>query len=46
MHPGYNSHTFFNDIALLVVDRKIKLGKYVNPICLPREGLLDEVMFF
>ena len=27
----------------LVLDRKIKLGKYVNPICLPREDLFQNV---
>ena len=35
VHPEFQTSGLFNDIALLVVSKKIAIGKYVNPVCLP-----------
>lgn len=40
-HKNYNAATFNNDIALLRLDREVKMGKDVNdpaPVCLPPAG--------
>ena len=34
MHPGYDSESLKNDIALLKIDR-VQFTKYIQPICLP-----------
>ena len=35
IHPSFDNGTWFNDIAILVLRRKIDFGLYVNPVCLP-----------
>ncbi|XP_034721095.1 coagulation factor VII [Etheostoma cragini] len=35
VHPGYNKSSYDNDVALLRLQRPVKLGVYVVPICLP-----------
>lgn len=37
VHPAYNKINYENDIALLVLKEKIKVGKYIQPVCLPTE---------
>ncbi len=39
VHPEYVPATLANDIALLVLDRKVRIGKYVNPVCLPKPSI-------
>ncbi len=43
-HPDYGGpETLNNDVALLVLGRKVRLGKYVNPVCLPKESVGQRV---
>nr|XP_053653823.1 trypsin-1-like [Cherax quadricarinatus] len=35
LHPDFDSNTFSNDIALLVLERPVVYSSYVRPICLP-----------
>lgn len=34
-HPDYNSVTFYNDIALLRLDRRVDFNPFIRPACLP-----------
>ena len=34
-HPRFSRVGFYNDIAILVLDKEVERGKYVVPICLP-----------
>lgn len=36
-HPGYNSHTYENDLALLKLDGRVKPNRNVQPLALPRK---------
>ncbi|XP_074621871.1 complement C2-like isoform X1 [Acropora palmata] len=36
IHENYNRQNYANDIALVKLDRKVKFGKYVSPVCLPK----------
>lgn len=38
IHSNYKRQNHENDIALLKLERKVKLGKYVSPVCLPEEN--------
>ena len=29
-HPNYSGHTFDNDIAILILDKSVTIGKYVG----------------
>jgi secreted trypsin-like serine protease len=35
MHPGWNSETMENDLAILELNEPVTFGKYVQPVCLP-----------
>lgn len=37
IHPGYNDKTTDNDIAVIVLRDKARIGDAVKPICLPQE---------
>ncbi len=41
VHPKYNDALF--DIALMRTDRKVKLGRHVQPICLPLGPLFPDI---
>ncbi|CAH0765719.1 unnamed protein product [Bemisia tabaci] len=41
-HPRFSRVGFYNDIAVLVLDRPVKRSRYVIPVCLPTENLKDE----
>ncbi|KAH8232782.1 hypothetical protein KR026_000238 [Drosophila bipectinata] len=34
-HEGYNNLTFYNDIALVMLERPFQLAPHIQPICLP-----------
>lgn len=34
-HPRFSRVGFYNDIAVLVLDRPVRKSKYVIPVCLP-----------
>lgn len=36
IHGNYKRQNHENDIALLKLERRVKLGKYVSPVCLPK----------
>lgn len=35
-HPDYKSTSYYNDIALLKLDRKINFNEFIQPACLPK----------
>jgi len=37
IHGKYKRQNHQNDIALVKLERKVKLGKYVSPVCLPEK---------
>lgn len=37
-HPRFSRVGFYNDIAVLVLDRQVRKSKYVIPVCLPKIG--------
>ena len=37
IHGNYKRQNHQNDIALVKLERKVKLGKYVSPVCLPEK---------
>lgn len=37
IHDNYKRQSHENDIALIKLNRKVKFGKYVSPVCLPAE---------
>lgn len=39
-HPRFSRVGFYNDIAVLVLDRPVRKSKYVIPVCLPKPGLI------
>lgn len=39
-HPRFSRVGFYNDIALLVLERPVRKSKYVIPVCLPKPSLL------
>lgn len=39
-HPEYNSATFFNDIALLRLDRRVEFNPFIRPACLPSSAIV------
>lgn len=39
-HPRFSRVGFYNDIAVLVLDRPVRKSKYVVPVCLPQPNLL------
>ena len=39
IHDNYKRQSHENDIALIKLNRKVKLGKYVSPVCLPDEAM-------
>ena len=41
-HPRFSRVGFYNDIAVLVLDRKVKKNKYTIPLCLPSATLKTE----
>ncbi|RWS26201.1 venom protease-like protein [Leptotrombidium deliense] len=34
-HPHFQRHGFFNDIGIIKLNKKVKYGDYIRPICLP-----------
>lgn len=34
-HPRFNRQGFYNDIAVLVLDRPVRRSRYIIPVCLP-----------
>uniref|UniRef100_A0A182JVJ3 Peptidase S1 domain-containing protein n=1 Tax=Anopheles christyi TaxID=43041 RepID=A0A182JVJ3_9DIPT len=38
-HPRFSRVGFYNDIALLVLDKPVRKSKYVIPVCLPGSNL-------
>ncbi|KAF5890182.1 serine protease 27-like, partial [Clarias magur] len=34
IHPQYNSATFNNDIALLLLNSSVTFNSYITPVCL------------
>ncbi|XP_063241508.1 venom protease-like isoform X2 [Bacillus rossius redtenbacheri] len=41
-HPNFSRVGFYNDIAVLVLDRPARHSRYVIPVCLPPAPLLHE----
>lgn len=39
-HPQFSRVGFYNDIAVLVLEKPVRKSKYVIPVCLPRPGVL------
>lgn len=39
-HPRFSRVGFYNDIAVLVLDRPVRKSKYVIPVCLPQPNML------
>lgn len=39
-HPRFSRVGFYNDIAVLVLDRPVRKSKYVIPVCLPQPNQL------
>ena len=37
-HPGFNRKTYDSDIALIKLSKSVKIGTYVNTVCLPEQG--------
>ncbi|EAT45740.2 AAEL002997-PA [Aedes aegypti] len=38
-HPKFSRVGFYNDIAILVLDRPVRKSKYVIPVCTPKSNL-------
>ena len=45
IHPDFNQthDLILNDIALITVESRIVINKYVNPICLPEPQLFNKL---
>lgn len=41
-HPQFSRIGFYNDIAILVLDKPARKSKYVIPLCLPPPELKNE----
>ncbi|XP_031752394.1 transmembrane protease serine 2 [Xenopus tropicalis] len=41
-HPGYNSSTNDNDIALMELSNELTFGYSIQPVCLPNSGMFWE----
>lgn len=41
-HPRFSRVGFYNDIAILILDRDVRKSKYVIPLCLPEEHLSEK----
>lgn len=41
-HPDFNRVGFYNDIAILKLDKPVRKSKYVIPLCLPNKQVLNE----
>ncbi|BET02075.1 Tryp_SPc [Nesidiocoris tenuis] len=41
-HPKFSRVGFYNDIAVLVLEKKVKRSRYVKPLCLPPNFMRDE----
>lgn len=39
-HPRFSRVGFYNDIAILVLERPVRKSKYVIPVCLPKPNIL------
>lgn len=39
-HPRFSRVGFYNDIAIMVLDRQVRKSKYVIPICLPKPNII------
>lgn len=39
-HPRFSRVGFYNDIAVLVLDRPVRKSKYVIPVCLPAPSVI------
>lgn len=39
-HPRFSRVGFYNDIAVLVLDRQVRKSKYVIPVCLPQPNIV------
>lgn len=39
-HPRFSRVGFYNDIAVMVLDRPVRKSKFVIPICLPKPSLV------
>lgn len=42
-HNKFSRVGFYNDIAVLVLDRPVRKTKYIIPLCLPPETLKNEI---
>jgi trypsin len=38
VHPDYDSRTLENDIAMIALVEKIRVGSRINPVCLPEQN--------
>ncbi|XP_066938169.1 uncharacterized protein [Macrobrachium rosenbergii] len=38
-HPDFKAHGFYNDVALLKLDRKVDFSEYILPVCLPTDSM-------
>lgn len=41
-HPEFSRVGFYNDVAILTLDRPARKTKYIIPICLPQPGVAKE----
>lgn len=39
-HERFSRVGFYNDIAILVLDRPVRKSRYVIPVCLPQPGAI------
>lgn len=57
VHPDYNIHNYYGDIAILMLNTPIEYNKYVKPICVweespgiseivGKEGMVRSYFFF
>ncbi|KAG7171000.1 Proclotting enzyme-like 6 [Homarus americanus] len=37
-HPDFKAHGFYNDVALIRLDRPVDFTEYILPVCLPSEN--------
>lgn len=41
-HPEFSRVGFYNDVALLTLDRPVRKTKYIIPVCLPPPTAISE----
>ena len=42
VHPEFDNLTLHNDIAVIVLSEKLKVGPKINPVCLPPPSTAED----